>query len=119
MKDEILLTLDQEARAVDEQGRWPERSVRALADAGLLGLPLPSDFGGNGTMRQCAETLEKISMRCACTAMIYLMHVCGAQVIVATKSPRRQELLQKIAEGKAVTSLAFSEKGSRSHFWAP
>jgi hypothetical protein len=43
----------------------------------------------------------------------------GAQTIVASSSPRRGELVKKIASGKAVATLAFSEKGSRSHFWAP
>jgi alkylation response protein AidB-like acyl-CoA dehydrogenase len=70
-------------------------------------------------MRQFAEVVEKIASHCASTAMIYLMHVCGAQVIAASSSPKRSELLQRIAAGKALATLAFSEKGSRSHFWAP
>src|SRR5262249_31918251 len=111
MKDELLLVLDEEARRVDEQGEWPQRSIEALARAGLL--------APGATMRQVAESLEKIATRCASTAMIYLMHVCGSQVIAASRSPRRAEIMQRISEGKAITTLAFSEKGSRSHFWAP
>jgi alkylation response protein AidB-like acyl-CoA dehydrogenase len=51
--------------------------------------------------------------------MIYLMHVSAAQTIAGSASSRRTALLQNIASGKAVATLAFSEKGSRSHFWAP
>src|SRR5262245_18523093 len=47
------------------------------------------------------------------------MHVCGAQVIAASESPNRNKVLRSIAGGHAVTTLAFSERGSRSHFWAP
>jgi alkylation response protein AidB-like acyl-CoA dehydrogenase len=55
----------------------------------------------------------------ASTAMIYLKHTCGAQTIAASKSPRHDGAVRKMAEGKALATLAFSEKGSRSHFWAP
>jgi alkylation response protein AidB-like acyl-CoA dehydrogenase len=51
--------------------------------------------------------------------MIYLMHVCASQVIAASSSPKRTDLLERINAGKAIGTLAFSEKGSRSHFWAP
>jgi alkylation response protein AidB-like acyl-CoA dehydrogenase len=52
--------------------------------------------------------------------MIYLMHVCGAQVIAqAGEHPPHGNTLRAIAAGRHLTTLAFSEKGSRSHFWMP
>src|SRR3989442_12797286 len=47
------------------------------------------------------------------------MQVCGTQVIAGSSSTRRNYLVKQIASGRAVATLAFSEKGSRSHFWAP
>src|SRR2546425_6145141 len=94
--------------------------MKALAESGLLGLTLPKDAGGEGAgMKKFAEVTAQIATRCASSAMIYVMHVCGAQTIATSQSPRRGEALHKIASGKAVATLAFSEKGSRSHFWAP
>jgi alkylation response protein AidB-like acyl-CoA dehydrogenase len=120
MTDEVTRVLDDEARRTDAEGKWPERSIKALAEAGLLGLTLPRDAGGGGAgMREFADTAERIARYCASSAMIYLMHVCGAQAIAASSSPRRGEAVQKMASGRAVATLAFSEKGSRSHFWAP
>ena len=120
MKDELITVLDQEARRTDAEGKWPERSVKILAESGLLGLTMPQEAGGAGAgMREFAEITEKIAAHCASTAMIYLMHVCGAQVIAASSSPRRADLLKQITFGRAVATLAFSERGSRSHFWAP
>jgi alkylation response protein AidB-like acyl-CoA dehydrogenase len=120
MIDPLLTVLDEEARHTDLEGRWPERSMKALAECGLLGLTLPVEAGGAGAgMRKFAEVTEQIAARCASTAMIYLMHVCGAQTIAASSSPRREECIRKMASGKALATLAFSEKGSRSHFWAP
>ncbi len=52
--------------------------------------------------------------------MIYLMHVSAAQVIAAADAfAERDRVLRQIAAGRHLTTLAFSEKGSRSHFWAP
>src|SRR5262249_30214537 len=117
--DELLRVLKEEARRTDEEGKWPERAINALAETGLLGLTLSRDDGGGGAgLRQFAEVTEQVAMHCASTAMIYLMHVCGAQVIAASASPRRGDVIKKITGGKAVATLAFSEKGSRSHFWA-
>jgi alkylation response protein AidB-like acyl-CoA dehydrogenase len=48
------------------------------------------------------------------------MHVTAAQAIAAAKPlADRDALLREIAAGRHLTTLAFSEKGSRSQFWAP
>jgi alkylation response protein AidB-like acyl-CoA dehydrogenase len=120
MKDEVLRVVQAEAQRTDAEGQWPDRSVKALAESRLLGLTLSREDGGAGSgMREFAAEVEQIATRCASTAMVYLMHICGAQTIAASQSPRRREALQRIASGQAVATLAFSEKGSRSHFWAP
>jgi alkylation response protein AidB-like acyl-CoA dehydrogenase len=52
--------------------------------------------------------------------MIYLMHTCATQVIVAAQGfPLREQVLRAVAAGRHLSTLAISEKGSRSHFWAP
>ena len=51
------------------------------------------------------------------------MHVRATEVIVAgakaIRSPVLESALADISRGKHLTTLAFSEAGSRSHFWAP
>lgn len=56
---------------------------------------------------------------CGSSAMIYLMHVSAAMPVAAAPPPGRPELVGELASGGALGSLAFSEAGSRSHFWAP
>lgn len=51
--------------------------------------------------------------------MIYLMHVSAAMPVAAAPPPGLPDLLGDLAAGRALGSLAFSEAGSRSHFWAP
>src|SRR6185295_11296760 len=57
---------------------------------------------------------------CPSTAMIYVMHVTAAQAIASSSwLENRHDVLREIAAGRHLTTLAFSETGSRSQFWAP
>jgi alkylation response protein AidB-like acyl-CoA dehydrogenase len=52
--------------------------------------------------------------------MVYLMHVLGAATIAAARPGAAvAPTLHEIAAGRHLSTLAFSEAGSRSHFWAP
>jgi alkylation response protein AidB-like acyl-CoA dehydrogenase len=52
--------------------------------------------------------------------MVYLMHVCATATIASARPDAAvAQTLKDIAAGKHLTTLAFSEAGSRSHFWAP
>ena len=104
----------------DRAGDWPVSSLKALADAGMLGLTVTKEQGGLGAgPSDFIAVVEELAAACASTAMIFVMHVCGTEVIKQSSLPRRDSVLSDIAGGKHLTTLAFSEKGSRSHFWAP
>jgi len=53
---------------------------------------------------------------CGSTAMVVLMHF-AATAVVDNHGP--ESARRAIAEGDHLSTLAFSEVGSRSHFWAP
>ncbi len=112
---------ERHAADVDAKGRFPEESVAALAKEGLLGLCVPKDKGGLGQGPGAfAAAVEELATACGSTAMVYVMHVTAAQPIAAsTTLGDKDALLRAIAAGTHLTTLAFSEKGSRSHFWAP
>ena len=111
----------QNAADVDARGRFPTESMKAVAEAGLYGLALSKDVGGKGEgMRAFAGVVEELSGACASTAMVYVMHVSAAQAIATSSTlAGRDSILRDIAAGKHLTTLAFSEAGSRSQFWAP
>jgi alkylation response protein AidB-like acyl-CoA dehydrogenase len=118
LRDNVLARWADE---VDREGRWPTESVAALGGAGLLGLAVPADFGGGGAPPSVVSAVVRtLAEACASTAMIFMMHVCAQQVIAQAESfPLREEVLRAMAAGGHLSTLAFSEKGSRSHFWAP
>jgi alkylation response protein AidB-like acyl-CoA dehydrogenase len=108
-----------EAARVDREGVFPEASIGALAQCGLLGLNVPPAFGGRGQeLRTIAAVLDVVGRHCSSTAMVYLMHLCGVACYAA--APEKTETqLRAAAQGKHLSTLAFSETGSRSHFWVP
>lgn len=109
------------ARRNDAEARFPRESVEELGKRGLLGLMLPVDAGGLGVgPRAFADVTAALSEADASLGMVFVMHTAGVACIAAAPaSPRRDALLRDVAAGGHLTTLAFSERGSRSHFWAP
>jgi alkylation response protein AidB-like acyl-CoA dehydrogenase len=113
----VANTVEPAADAVDRTGEFPRPAVRALAEAGLLGLVSAREVGGLGEGHRVATAVvEQLARACGSTAMVICMHYCGAAVVEAHG---RREVREAIARGQHLTTLAFSEAGSRSHFWAP
>jgi len=109
------------ARQNDKEGRFSTEAVDALGKAGLLGLALPTEFGGTGLgPRTFAAVTAALAEADASVAMVYLMHFCATATIAAARPGTGvAQILKEIASGGHLSTLAFSESGSRSHFWAP
>jgi isovaleryl-CoA dehydrogenase len=105
------------AAAVDRDGTYPRTQLEALGAAGILGLVSSPDVGGGGAgLAAAASVVEELARHCGSTAMVVMMHYSATAVLEAHGPPRIREA---VAAGRHVTTLAFSEAGSRSHFWAP
>jgi len=102
---------------IDADGRYPRDNIAALKAAGLFGLVSSTEVGGEGQgPRAATEVVGRIAQHCSSTAMIVCMHYAATALLEATGD---DEVRRAIASNQHVTTLAFSEKGSRSHFWAP
>lgn len=105
------------ATTTDTGGRFPKPALSALGEAGILGLTAGEDVGGEGAgLRQAAAVVERLAGVCGSTAMVVLMHYAASATIEA-HGPK--EVRQAIAAGRHLTTLAFSEAGSRAQFWTP
>ncbi|MBI4203026.1 MAG: acyl-CoA/acyl-ACP dehydrogenase [Chloroflexi bacterium] len=107
------------AALVDTRGEFPQESLDALAREGFWGLTIAPEYGGMGQgLRVMCAVLDQIAQGCASTAMVYLMHLCGVTAYAAA-TEKTSQYLRAAAQGQHLSTLAWSEFGSRSHFWAP
>ena len=117
---QVTAVAAENAGQVDTDGAFPAAAVDALRGSGLLGLILPEEVGGLGAGPvEFTEVVGELAAACGSTAMVYLMHAAAAVAVAAAPPPGMPELLSAMASGESLGTLAFSEKGSRSHFWAP
>jgi alkylation response protein AidB-like acyl-CoA dehydrogenase len=114
-------TLAPAARQNDKDSHFSSEAIGALAESGLLALMLPASAGGAGLgPRSFAAVTATLAEADASVAMVYLMHVAAAATIAAARPGAAVgKTLSDIAAGRHLSTLAFSEAGSRSHFWSP
>lgn len=116
--DLLESVIAEQAPAVDASGEFPRASIDAFLNTPLAGLLIAEDAGGMGKgHREAAEVVERLATACGSTAMIVCMHYAGSHVIQTHGGSK--EVREAIAKGEHLTTLAFSESGSRSQFWAP
>lgn len=107
------------AADVDATFSWPEKSMRALADAGLTGLTVPLELGGHGQgLLGMAALTEVLGKACSSSALCFGMH-CVATAVIAAKATdyQKQHYLTPIAAGKHLTTLALAEAGTGATFF--
>lgn len=105
----------------DAEAVWPSDTLRALGDAGLLGLLAPIGAGGHDAgMAGLVAVTEILAHESPSTALCFAMHCVGTAVIAARATPdQTRRYLEPIAAGRHITSLALSEPGTGLHFWVP
>jgi len=109
------------AESIDRERRFPAENLKALANAGLMGLLVPARHGGSGgTLASLALVSEQLGWGCASTAMCFLMHSCCCAVLASKATAGQAERwLRPASRGEFIGTLAFSERGSGAHFYAP
>jgi len=113
----IEQAIEPAAVETDKMGRFPRVAINQLSKAGLLGLVSDRSVGGQGaTLADASAVVARIAQSCPSTAMVVVMHYCATAVI---EKHGQETVRRDIAAGRHLTTLAFSEVGSRSHFWAP
>ena len=113
----VTTVIAPQAAETDRAARYPRQALDALGQAGLLGLLSSTDVGGLGQgLPEAVQVIERIARDCPSTAMVLTMHYAGTVLI---EKYGQEAVRRAIAAGQHVTTLAWSEAGSRSHFWAP
>lgn len=115
--ESVAAIAGEHAAAVDSGASFPAATLRALREHGFLGLvSAPAVGGGGASFRPAVDVVERIGRECGSSAMVLCMHYCAVAVIEAHAE---ESVRKRVAKGELLATLAFSEAGSRSHFWAP
>src|SRR5919204_5347837 len=105
------------ARRWDEKHEFPRDAVRKLGEMGLMGVAVPSDWGGAGMDTvSYAVAMEEISRGCAGTAVIMSVSnslYCDPLLKFGTDEQRR-EFLAPFASGERLGCFALTEPMSGS-----
>lgn len=116
IKDTVRDFADQEiapkAAEIDSESRFPEDIVKKMADLGLMGLPIPEEYGGSGAdYTSYCLALEEITRVCASTGITYEAHIslgCMPIYLFGTEE-QKKEYLPQLCSGAGLGSFGLTE----------
>lgn len=100
------------AAEVDEQERFPMETVRKMAKLGIMGIPVPKEYGGaGGNVQMYIRAVEEISRVCATTGVILSAHtsLCMAPILENGTEEQKQKYLPKLASGEWIGAFGLTE----------
>jgi len=104
------------ARAIDKDATYPQDLFDAFRDAGLLGLCIPTDYGGSGAgILGLAVAIEEVAKYSnAAALMLLLTRLPTGPLLIAGTEAQKEKYLNGIAEGtqRAAFGLSESQAGS-------
>jgi acyl-CoA dehydrogenase len=112
--DGVVPVLRTHAATADATGEFPLASLNALRQSGLMGLLVPTAYGGMGAgLREMAEVGERLAAGCLPTAFAWVMHCQQVDAIAqfAEESLRRRLLPRVAGPGDYIASVT-TENGT-------
>ncbi len=112
-KKEIL----PKAAQIDDTDAFPRDILKKMADLGLLGLPIPEDYGGVGAdYMSYMLAIEEISYASAAIGVILAVHTSvGTMPILHFGTPEQQEkYVPHLAAGELIGAFALTEPSAGS-----
>lgn len=100
---------------VDETEEFPVETVKKMAKAGFLGIPIPKEYGGQGcdilTYAMCVEELAKV---CGTTSIIVSAHtsLCCDPILTYGTEEQKQKYLPDLASGRKLGAFGLTEPGA-------
>jgi hypothetical protein len=105
------------ASEIDETDEFPQDIIDEMAELGLMGMPIPEEYGGAGLdYHSYAMALEEISRGSGGLGTIVAAHISLACNMVYDfgSEAQKSEYLTPLAEGSDIGAFALSEPGAGS-----
>ncbi|MGM9805685.1 MAG: acyl-CoA dehydrogenase [Candidatus Aphodosoma sp.] len=100
------------AAEIDEQERFPSETVAKLAKIGVMGIPVPVEYGGaGGDNVMYTIAIEELSRVCATTGVVVSAHtsLCIAPILENGTEEQKQKYIPKLAKGEWIGAFGLTE----------
>jgi alkylation response protein AidB-like acyl-CoA dehydrogenase len=105
------------AAEVDRDHRFPHEAITAAAEAGLLGVLIPREYGGAGLDALAfALCIDELARACASTSVIVDVHtsVGSEPILLFGDDAQKRRWLPRLASGELLGAFALTEPASGS-----
>jgi len=102
---------------IDREHRFPRENIKKMGELGLMGVPIPEEYGGAGCdYLSYIITIEEISRACASTGVILAVHtsVGTFPILYFGTEEQKQKYVPKLASGEYIGAFALTEPNAGS-----
>ena len=100
------------AAEIDELERFPMETVEKLGKIGVMGIPVPTQYGGaGGDNLMYSIAVEELSRCCATTGVVVSAHtsLCVAPILEHGTEEQKMKSLPNLASGKWIGAFGLTE----------
>ncbi len=100
------------AAEIDEEERFPIETVEKMGKIGIMGIPVPIQYGGQGgTNQMYSMAVEELSRVCATTGVIVSAHtsLCIAPIMENGTEEQKMKYVPKLASGEWIGAFGLTE----------
>ena len=100
------------AAEIDDQERFPLETVEKMSKIGLMGIPVPKEYGGQGgTNQMYTMAVEELSRVCATTGVVLSAHtsLCIAPIMENGTEEQKQKYVPRLASGEWIGAFGLTE----------
>lgn len=100
------------AAEIDEDERFPIETVEKMGKIGIMGIPVPIQYGGQGgTNQMYSMAVEELSRVCATTGVIVSAHtsLCIAPIMENGTEEQKMKYVPKLASGEWLGAFGLTE----------
>lgn len=100
------------AAEIDEEERFPIETVEKMSKLGLMGITIPTEYGGAGASNQIyTMAVEELSRVCATTGVVLSAHssLCCDPIMFFGTPEQKERYLPRLASGEWIGAFGLTE----------